>query len=245
MGIFNSSSRIVVTLDDSGLLSKVNKELLQFIYRNKIIMVSEFIDMMDSCSFNSNIPHADTLLEARGLADLLKLKYDDEPLLVDSYLSSLITEGSYFIHEEEHKMLSVKDSRNKNINIYTAITRLGFNDKERQVILDRKYSLLEGRMLIDVLLDVYYELFSKDEPLSFEVVFINKLTLIINYYKKKYGLEDVSNVDYLIKAKLKELGSLMDRRNQIDNRIEALRQSILELQTTSKGVSKWKRNMIF
>lgn len=234
MGNEGTTLKRFVTLDECGLLSKANKELIKFIYGNKIVMVNEFISMMDDSSFSSHIPHTDTLIEARGLADLLKLRYYDEPLMVDSYLSSLIVDASYFIYEEEHKMLSVKDSKGKNVNVYTAITRLGFNDKERQIILDRSYSAIEGRLFIDLLLEVYYELIAKEKHTDFENVFINKLTLIINYYKKKNNVEDVSSVDYLINSKIQKLSSLMVQRDNIDRKIDALKQSILELKSNGR-----------
>ena len=235
MGNEGATLKRFVTLDECGLLSKANKELIEFIYGNKIVMVDEFISMMDASSFSSNIHHTATLIEARGLADLLKLKYHGESLMVDSYLSSLIVDASYFIYGEEHKLLSVKDSRGKNVNIYTAITRLGFNDKERQIILDRSYNDIAGRLFTELLLEVYYELVAKEKHTEFETVFINKLTIIINYYKQKNNVEDVSDVDYLINSKMRRLSLLMAQRDDIDRKIDALKQSILELKSSGRS----------
>lgn len=226
-----------VPLDDSDLLSKANLELIDFIYRNKVIMVHEFIFMMDNNSFNS-IPNIDTLNEARGLADLLKWRYENVPLVVDSYLDSIIVDYTYEIYGDQHTFLSVKDSNGKSVNIYSAITRLGFNDKERQIILNRKYSFFEGRLFIDVLSDVCCEVSSKGELSDFEMIFINKLKLIIDYYKKKNDFTDDFDNEDLIQIKLKELGSLMLRRNQLDDQIDVLKKSIIQLQTNRKWVKR-------
>lgn len=226
-----------ISLLDSGLLSKNNKDLLDFISDNKSNTVSEFIDMMDNNTF-TKVNYTDVLIEARGLADLLKLKYLYESLIIDVYLASPIKEVTYEIYGDYHTLLSLYISSDEKVNIYSAITRLGFNDKERLIILGRDSEELKDRMFFDVLYDVYNEVLSKNSVKEDDMVFINKLSLIIEYYKKEHKLDDSIRTKELIEKKMTRLSDLLERREKIEQEIISLRNSINQLETSYRSINR-------
>ena len=55
MNMINYSKLGNLTLEETGLLSSKNSELIEFIYANKIIKVSDFLECMDNKSYQISV----------------------------------------------------------------------------------------------------------------------------------------------------------------------------------------------
>ena len=216
-------------LMSTGLISKSNEDLLEFLSVNEVNTIGEFLDMIDTNTFKK-ITYNDILLEAIGLADLIKLKYFNIPLEVTSYLHSIVSESTFNIYGEDFIFLAVTGLNGKKVNIYSALTRLGFNDKERQLILDYK---LEGNLLLDIFEGILNEIVVDE---NIDNVLRSKLELIVGFYKKRVSNQDV--IGNIIASKLNQLASLLDTKGEIEQKIEELCDEISILDNGTKGKNK-------
>lgn len=170
-----------LTIEKTGLLSNSSTELIEFIIFNKIDIVSDFIAIVDSDEYAScRYPYV--LSEARGLSDLLKYKYFNDSLVVDVYLESVIKEYRFNEERSPILMFGIQLPNREKKNIYHVINRLGFNDRERDVILDTNKDV-DGMMVIDLLHDAHDRLANDDSDLA--KVLKEKLLLILKYYLYK------------------------------------------------------------
>ena len=74
MDLVNYSKVRTITIEETGLLAHSSTELIYFLNVNDIKLVSTFLECVDNNSFKTST-YSDTMLEVRGLADLLKQKY--------------------------------------------------------------------------------------------------------------------------------------------------------------------------
>lgn len=167
-------------LEDTGLFSDASIELRNFIIFNKLKYVKDFIEKVDNNTYTSTT-YYDVLLEARGLSDLLKLKYFNTPLVTDIYLDEKI---KYMEFDNQRLASSICTygiilPNHEKKTIYHIITRLGFNDKERQKILDASHDI-EGMKLIDLLYEAHDRIIGEQTKIS--EVLCNKIMIILKYY---------------------------------------------------------------
>ena len=173
-----------ITLEDSGLLSSTSVELREFIKKNKLEKIKDFLKFMDKDKFDKDI-YYDVLLEARGLADLLKYKYLNIDFITDVYFDKTIqymkfkkiatSFSTYGINIGNERVKELKD-------IYSVISRLGFNEKERDFILDVPIDYLDGVKVIDLLNNAYNRLLVKTKTNKEDIILSSKIYTILGYY---------------------------------------------------------------
>lgn len=235
-----------ISLKTTGLLSNYSDGLMQFLYHNEIKTVGKFLELVDSNYYEPS-KYMDVMLEVNGLADLLKYKYFNVPISTDIYLKNPITYSVFNIYESDFTMLGIMGTNNKKINIYSVITRLGFNDKERTIILDREQDYLVGKNLIQILLDVYNDIkngagFNIDNQ-----VFYNKILLYITYFnemekrvKEEQGEKTLVTREeqVYINTLLEELEKLRTTRDELNSAINTIEDILRELGVELKGGRK-------
>ena len=192
MDLVNYSKVRTITIEETGLLAHSSTELIYFLNVNDIKLVSTFLECVDNNSFKTST-YSDTMLEVRGLADLLKQKYFDLGFNMDIYFDKPIQYIEFTELPTPISLYGVRFDRNHKMNIYSLISRLGFNDKERTMMLDTvSVESIEGQPLIDLLYAAYDEVFRKEQKSYDDQAFCNKLLIILTYYlsKSKKGFDD-------------------------------------------------------
>lgn len=227
-----------ISLKSTGLLSSSSDTLIEFIDINKMWSVGTFLELMDNNLFEHST-YRDTMIEARGLADLLKYKYFDTLLVSDDFLTNPIENIVFQIPAGEYEMYGITDIRKKKTTIYTVLSRLGFSDKERDLILSNYSNMMYGRKLIDIFQEIYDNLYGKDKLTEIEEVFFNKILIYISYYehKQKNEFHEKKIMEQMCTL-LNELGDLYDTRDKLDKKINDLENSVFELDVMIKRGNK-------
>lgn len=189
-----------IPLDETGFLSDGSVELLDFLDNNDIDTVGELIKIVRDKSYK--VPtYRDVMAEIYGLIDMISCKYLDMPLVSSIYLEVPIRYSSYEILGEKHVILSVRTDNDKKhrkvgTNIYTVINRLGFNDKERTILLDKRENFLFDKTLIEIFTEEYNKIKEKETLTSDEMVLVNKLLFYINYCENRKKTDGALDIDY-------------------------------------------------
>lgn len=178
----------ILKVEKTELLSVTSIELKEFILSNGLSSVSTFLEYIDNNSF-ANSTYYDVLLEAKGLADLIKLKYFNIPLEMGTYLDKTI---KYIEFDEK--------------NIHSLIHRLGFSNKERNIIFNVSVST-DNMLLIDLLYDTYKRILNDRNEIN--VILCNKIILILNYYLKTKTQDNKSNFIVEFNKELEVFGDIL------------------------------------
>lgn len=227
-----------LSLRETNFLSSASIELIKFLSDNEISTVFEFLYCIDNNSFRVST-HNDTMNEARGLAEILKYKCFNLPMSSSIYLERPILKLTFNLPFGDFTTLGIKCAIKGKTTIYTAINRLGFNDKERNKILSLPEDELLGRTLIDIFQDIVDDKFYKSLTLSEDdKVFYNKVSFYVKYYKEK--------IEHIIKTELqgelnnlmKELGILLSKKNELDMQIEMLSKNIRIIEEGIRSMGK-------
>lgn len=227
MSIDKSPDLSSILLKDTGLLSKSSVELREFLRNNNIIFVQDLIDCIDNESYKK-ATYYDTMAEIRGLVDLLKYKYLRVDFCTDMYLLQTI-HHIYFDDEilgSPVWLYGVKFLNGKKKNIYSLINRLGFNDKERSIILDVDEESLDGLLVIDLLHRTYDRVFCKENKTSDEIVLCNKLLIILNEYVINNSKDRESNFMKEVEEATMKLQDLLAQRNALELQIKKLQKQL-------------------
>lgn len=227
MSLVNYSKVGSLTIEETGLLSRSSKELIRFLDANNIKLVSTFLKCVDDNSFKTST-YSDTMLEVRGLADLLRHKYFDIEFNTDIYFDKPIQYMEFTNLPSPISMFGVRFDRNHKMNIYSLISRLGFNDKERTMMLDTvNVESIEGKPLIDLLYVAYDEIFHKEEKTENDQVFCNKLLIILTYYlsKSRKGFED-NEFMAAVYAGIEQLNDLLTQKYALEKKIREVSRNI-------------------
>ena len=213
-----------ISLKSTGYLSDSSVELIKFLEDNNLYTVSSFLECMDENSFKVGT-YSDTMNEARGLAEIFKNKYFNVPIIADMYLEGKISEMVFDLPSGDFVALGIRGitMKKSKTTIYTAINRLGFNDKERSKILSSYSNELVGKNLIDIFQAMIDNEYNNCLAINEEDrVFYNKMLFYLNYVKNK--------INYILRAELyaridelvKELGSLLIQNGELDKQIEII-----------------------
>ena len=202
-------------IENTGLLSSASKDLNTFIIFNELSKVQDFIEKVDNNSYTSTT-YYDVLLEARGLSDLLKQKYFDIPFLTDIYLFEKI---KYMEFEDERLassicMYGIILPNHEKKNIYSIITRLGFNDTEREKILNTS-SDIEGMKIIDLLYEAHDRIIQEQTEIS--EVLCNKIMIILKYYLSKRRNKNGSEFLEQIEKAIDEFNDVLARKHRLEH----------------------------
>lgn len=216
-------------LRDTGLLSDTSTELIEFLSVNEISTVAKFLECIDNDLFRYTT-YSDTMNEARGLADILKNKYFDIPLISDIYLDNDIELISFKLPGGNYEMFGIKSKIKEKTTIYTAINRLGFNDKERWRIISEYGERFSGNRLIDIFKDILNEEYFKRENISIEdKVFFNKVLYIVSYWNNRNNQIIRLGLMNEIEKMLEELRILLEKKDLLDKQIYELNSHIEEV----------------
>ena len=225
-----------VSLKETNFLSESSNELIEFIMENQMFEVGKFLEIMDNNSFVKK-PYMDVLNEARGLADILRNYYFNVPITSDIYLLDNVSRTSFDLPIGNVEMLGIKRSLKKKINIYSVITRLGFNNKELNMIISKYGHKLEDNNLFnifnEIIADDYYK---KDDISDFDKVFYNKVNYYVNYVNLKVNNAVRERIQERIDELLENLEFLLDKRSNIEKQIEDVKKLIEELQEGKRNV---------
>lgn len=188
MGKVDYSKVSKITLEESGMFSKSSLELRKILFALRIVTVADFLRLIDNGEFKQ-YKFKDTLMEALGLASLLKQEYFDIP--IDNNINFASQIKYMFFDEVSVWLYGIKTNDHKQINIYSLITLLGFNAEERDKILDVEERFLEDRLLIDLLYNTYVRLMKYGEV--DDAVLMKKISVILKHYIVYYKDDRCSN----------------------------------------------------
>ena len=199
-----------ITLEDSEMFSSLSIEVRKVLENLEISKVGEFLELIDNNQFKG-YRFEETLMEARGLATLLKYKYLNISI---EYEISFFTPIKYMYFEPVSVWLyGIKKKDNSKINLYSLITYLGFNANEREKILDVDEDSLDDTLLIDLLYNAYVRLTKNMLVEEMDKVLVNKLLCIIKYYLVHYKDDTVSNFMKEFYIGIEEFNDLLIMKN--------------------------------
>lgn len=195
-----------LTVEKTGLLSNASVELRNFIIFNRLEKVKDFIEGVDNRTYTSYL-HNYILTEARGLSDLLKQKYFNVSLVADIYLDRNIKQYRFNMEISPILMYGVLESNGEKKSIYQVITRLGFNNKERDIILEPGKEI-EDMLVIDLLHETHDKLV--EDSSEFAKVLREKILLILKYYLVKKKKKSDFNI--AMEKRIEEFNDALARR---------------------------------
>lgn len=200
------------SLEDASLLSDTSIELRNIIAINGIKNIKSFLEYFDKPN-NLGISKLEILIEVRGLVDLIKYQCFNTPLLMEPYLNQPIQYMQFKIYGSPIWMYGIKSDKLVDMNIHTILKRLGFNDEERNLILNMDEKYLDGLRLIDLLNDAYNRV--KYNPDKYKCI-RNKLLLIMNYYLMSNRKDGESEFMTQFFKDYEELVDVLSRKNALE-----------------------------
>ena len=228
MDKINYSKLKKLTLEETDLLSLKNSELIEFIYNNEITNVSDFLECMDNKSYQIST-YRDVLLEAFGLANLLKYKYFKIPLVNDLYLSKKIEKMKFKKIATGFETYAINLSNNR-INdpksIYTVLTEMGFNAWERDIILDISSNEIDGMLLVDLLNNTYSRVIVNNMKDKDYEVLMNKILMFLEHYLTISKSDIESNFMNSLYEAIDYLNELLVQKYRLERQIEEVQNKL-------------------
>ena len=216
-----------ISLLRSGVISDSSIELKEFLAANNIVSVGMFLRKIDE-SFFSTAPYKSTLMEARGIADILKNKYFNVMMISDVLLDKPIIDIDFELPVGTITMPGIRRGVGKVMDIYNAITRLGFNDKERSMIL----SWNDGKVYDMCLIDIFDGICSNSQLFLGDDAFSNKILYYVSYYKRKNNLSSISEMHQNeFVGMLSDLSDMESRMDKLAKQVERLQEQMALLGT--------------
>lgn len=198
------------TLEESGIFSNASIEVREIIFALRITKIADFLKLIDENAF-VGYKYKETLMEAQGLARLLKQEYFNIP--IDENINFATPIKYMFFEPVSVWLYGVKTNDHKQINIYSLITSLGFNADERSKILNVEESSLEDTFLIDLLYNAYVKIIKYGDNSKNEQILTKKLLIILKYYLVHYRDDRVSNFMKDFYLGIEEFNDLLIKKN--------------------------------
>ena len=209
-----------LTLEETDLLSLKNLELIEFIRENKIIKVSEFLKCLDNKSYSVST-YYDFLLELYGLANLLKYKYFNIPIVTGIYLDKTINKMNF-----QNYMINLSSNNiNEQKSIHTILTELGFNSWERDIILDISSNDIDGIKVVDLLNNAYNRIIINNKDKDY-VVLSNKILLILGYYLTVSKSDVESNFMSSLYDAIDYLNDLLAEKYRLERQLREIQNNL-------------------
>lgn len=202
-----------ILLCETELLSNISSELKTYLAINSIKTIGELLTFADNPVGYSKLIHYDVLLELSGFVDLIKQKYFNVPLRTDVYLNKPIKYLSFDVWSSSFHSYGVNGGNGNKRDIYTLISRLGFNSEERKKILLVTEEYLDGRLLIDLLSDAYDRIIKNAKVNKNDQILCNKLLVIMGHYLITHQYNDGSDFMKNAYQSIIEFGDLLIKKN--------------------------------